>query len=85
MLIHIGLVWTVEPEGEFTVEPVGNREVEPEGDRRVEPEIDLTVLLLVSLQKGCLYFMCLTDESLKSEAYSHIEHLNLGIRLKTLN
>ena len=63
----------------------GDREVEPEGDRRVEPEIDLTVLLLVSLQKGCLYFMCLTDESLKSEAYSHIEHLNLGIRLKTLN
>ena len=92
-LIHIGLVWTVEPEGdrtvdpegECTVEPVGDREVEPEGDRRVDPEIDLMLLLLVSLQKGCLDFMCLTDDSLKSEAYSHMEHLNLGIRLKTLN
>ena len=59
--------------------------MEPEGDRRVEPEIDLTVLLLVSLQKGCLDFMCLTDESLKSEAYSPMEHLNLGIRLENLN
>ena len=76
--IHIGLVWTVEPEGdrivepegECTVEPVGDREVEPEGDRRVDPEIDLTMLPLVSLQKGCLDFMCLTDENFKSVAWS---------------